>query len=46
MKTVVRLAVAAFLLTCAMSTSSFADGGAPAPPCKPGMCPTVASPIK
>jgi hypothetical protein len=33
MKKIVRLVVVAVLLTCAMSTASLADGGAPYPTC-------------
>lgn len=39
MKTIVRLLLAAVLLTCAISTASFADGGSPPPTCSPGHCP-------
>ena len=39
MKTIVRLLVAALLLTFAMSTASLADGGEPMPTCSPGHCP-------
>jgi hypothetical protein len=39
MKKIVRLLVAAVLLTCAMSTVSLADGGSPVPTCSPGHCP-------
>ena len=39
MKKVVRLVLAALLLVGAVSTASFADGGAPAPMCSPSHCP-------
>lgn len=40
MKKFVRLLVVTLLLTFAMSTASFADGGAPTPLCSPGNCPS------
>lgn len=38
MKKMVRLILAAMLLVGAVSTASFADGGAPAPMCSPSHC--------
>jgi len=39
MKNVVRLILATLLVLGAVSTVSFADGGAPAPMCSPARCP-------
>jgi hypothetical protein len=39
MKNIARLMLATLVLLGAMSTASFADGGAPAPMCSPGHCP-------
>lgn len=39
MKKIGRLLIAAILLTFAMSTASFADGGYPVPTCTSGHCP-------
>jgi hypothetical protein len=43
MKRVVRLVLTVFVLACAVSTASFADGGSPAPTCSPGRCTTSTS---
>jgi hypothetical protein len=39
MKKMVHLMLVTLLLLGAVSTSSFADGGAPTPMCAPGHCP-------
>jgi hypothetical protein len=39
MKKMIHLLLATLLLLGAVSTSSFADGGAPRPMCSPGNCP-------
>jgi hypothetical protein len=39
MKKMVRLMLATLVLLGAVSTSSFAAGGAPTPMCSPGNCP-------
>lgn len=39
MKNIARLLLATLVLLGAMSTASFADGGAPTPMCSPGHCP-------
>jgi hypothetical protein len=39
MKKSIRLVLAVLLLTGAISTASFADGGSPMPTCSPGHCP-------
>lgn len=38
MKKLLRLVLAAVLLTSGMSAVSFADGGSPFPTCSPGKC--------
>jgi hypothetical protein len=38
MKKVMRLLIAALLLTCAASTVSLAEGGSPIPTCSPSHC--------
>jgi len=38
-KNIVRLVLATLLLLGAVSTASFADGGAPTPMCAPSQCP-------
>jgi hypothetical protein len=38
MKKIVRLTLATLVLLDAISTASFADGGAPPPICSPGHC--------
>ena len=39
MKKLIHLMLATLLLLGAVSTTSFADGGAPRPVCSPGNCP-------